>query len=294
MGTLFSGLTLALLLRFAKKVDQKANLFLSSALAVIVLKTGELTPFFLPALGPLLFFHVRQLTCPDWQFSRKDTLHFCSLLVGFWMPAWSVLISVLIYLHLSHRLIEDFYRRQRLVMMDRPRFAFRRMDRFLLLLGLACMLLLFGDTFYLTLAVVLIIMAMDAMLKPDSSVQLTTPIIDRSDAKEKGRRLKEVVAANHLYEDAELTLTTLAAKLTISPHDLSRIINMGLEKNFSDLINEFRVREIVRKMQDPAYDQFTLLGIAYECGFNSKTTFNRVFKEMTGKTPLEYKKKPEK
>src|SRR6202042_3681104 len=72
-------------------------------------------------------------------------------------------------------------------------------------------------------------------------------------------------------------------------HDLSRIINLGLEKNFSDFINEFRVREVSRKMQDPACDRLTLLGIAYESGFNSQRTFNRVFKEMTGKTPLEYK-----
>ena len=86
------------------------------------------------------------------------------------------------------------------------------------------------------------------------------PITDRSDAKEKGRRLKEAVAANRFYEDAELTLATLAVKLMVHPHDLSRIINVGLEKNFSDFINEFRVREIARKMQDPAHDRLHAAG----------------------------------
>ncbi|WP_429398996.1 ABC transporter permease [Mucilaginibacter lappiensis] len=195
----------------------------------------------------------------------------------------------MIYLYLSHRLIQDFYSRLRPVLMDRPRFAFRRLNRALLLLGSFCVLSLFSDIFYLAVALVLIGMAADAILKPDSSVQLAMPITDRSDAKEKSRRLKEAVAANRLYEDAELTLTTLAVKLVIHPHDLSRIINLGLDKNFSDFINEFRVREVVGKMQDPAFDNLTLLGIAYESGFNSKTTFNRVFKEMTGKTPVEYK-----
>ena len=289
IGTLFAGLTVALLLGFAKRVNQTANLFLSSALAVMVLKTGGLTPFFLPALGPLLYFYVRQLTCPDRQFGRKDMLHFCPLVLGYWAPAWLVLISVIIYLYLSHRLIEDFYRRLRPVLMDRPRFAFRRLDGALLLLGFLCVLSLFSGVFYLTIAFVMIGMATEAMLKPDISVQLTTPITDRSDAREKGRRLKEVVAVNCLYGDAELTLTTLAVKLSIHPHDLSRIINVGLEKNFSDFINEFRVREVARKMQDPVYDRLTLLGIAYESGFNSQRTFHRVFKEMTGKTPLEYK-----
>jgi putative ABC transport system permease protein len=294
LGTLFPGLTLALLLGFAKKVGREANMFLGLALVVIVLKTGGLTPFFLPALGPLLYFYVRQLTCPDLQFRRKDMLHFCSLLVGYWMPGWLILISVIIYLYLSHRLIQDFYNRLRPVLMDRPRFAFRWLDRVLPLLGLLCTLSLFNDIFFLTIAFVLIGMAADAMLKSDSGVQQMMPITDRSDAREKSRRLKEAVAANRLYEDAELTLTTLAVKLTIHPHDLSRIINVGLEKNFSDFINEFRVREVARKMLDPAYDRLTLLGIAYESGFNSQRTFNRVFKEMTGKTPVEYKNSLEK
>src|SRR5258708_25402324 len=66
-------------------------------------------------------------------------------------------------------------------------------------------------------------------------------------------------------------------------------MNVALGKNFNDFINEYRIREVARKMQDPAYDRITLLGIAYDCGFNSKTTFNRAFRQMTGKSPAEYK-----
>lgn len=288
-GTLFSGLTLALLLAFANRPGKAASLFLSSALTVMVLKTGGLTAFFLPSLGPLLYFYVRKLSSPDRRFHRKDLLHFCSLLAAFWMPAWLALISVIIYLYLAHRLVEDFYRRLRPVLMDRPRFAFRRLESILLLLGFFCVLSLFNDIFYLAVAFILIGMAVEAILKPDTDVRLAMPITDRSDAREKGRRLRETVAANRLFEDAELTLTSLAVKLMMHPHDLSRIINQGIGKNFSDFINEFRVREISRKIQDPAYDRLTLLGIAYESGFNSKRTFNRVFKEVTGKTPVEYK-----
>lgn len=289
MAILFSGFTLALLLAFAKREGQTANLFLSAALAVIVLKTAGFSPIFLPALGPLLYFYVRQMTAPNLQFGRKDVLHFCPLLVAYWMPGWLVLISVVIYLYLSHRLIQHFYNRVQPVLTDRPRFAFRRLDKALHLLGLLCILWLFNDALSFIVAFVLIGMAAEVMLKSDSSAQLATPITDRYDAKEKSRRLKEAVAANRLYEDAELTLTSLAVKLNIPPHDLSRIINVGMEKNFSDFINEFRVRETARKMQDPANDRLTLLGIAYESGFNSQRTFNRVFKEMTGKTPMEYK-----
>lgn len=289
LGTIFTGLTLALLLGLAKRAGQKGNLFLSLALAVIVLKVGGLIPFLLPALGPLLYFYVRQLTSPDRDFHWKNMLHFCPLLIGYWMPVWLVLIPAIIYLYLSHLLIEAFYNRLHPVLMDRPRFAFRRLDRVLILLGLFCAFWLFYEIFSFGVAFVLIGMAGETILKPDSNAELTMPITDRSNEREKGRRLKEAVAVNRLFEDAELTLTTLALKLNIHPHDLSRIINTGLGKNFNDFINEFRVREIARKMQDPVYDRFTLLGIAYESGFNSQRTFNRVFKEMTGKTPVDYK-----
>ena len=282
-------MTLTLLLLLTKKPGRSANLFLGLALVVIIFKTSGLTTLFLPALGPLSYFYVRQLTCTGQQFRWKDALHFCSLSVAYWIPDWLILISVVVYLYLSHRLIEDFYARLRPVLMDRPRFAFRRLDGALLLIGLLYLSAIVSDAFFFIIALVLITMAINAIVKPDGNLQLTMPITDRSDAKEKSRRLKEAIAAGRLYEDAELTLTTLAIKLNIHPHDLSRIINVGLEKNFNDLINEFRVREVARKMHDPAYDKFTLLHIGYESGFNSQRTFNRVFKEMTGKTPIEYK-----
>ena len=67
-------------------------------------------------------------------------------------------------------------------------------------------------------------------------------------------------------------------------------INEGLQKNFTNFINEYRINAVIRHFENPDYNNITLLGIAYDCGFNSKTTFNRVFKKLTNKTPLEYKK----
>src|SRR6185312_11185263 len=116
-------------------------------------------------------------------------------------------------------------------------------------------------------------------LKPSPSAEL----------KQKGAWLKNVVKANLYYQDPELSLTSLAEKLDLSPHELYRIINTALKKSFNDFISEYRVGDVIQKMQDPAYDHITLLGIAYDAGFNSKSTFNRIFKEMTGKSPIEYK-----
>ncbi|NOW96122.1 ABC transporter permease [Mucilaginibacter sp. SG564] len=289
LATLFSGLTLALLLGFTKKNGHTTNLFLNFALTVSVLKTGGMVSFFSPALGPLLYFYVRQRITPDRHFSWKDMLHFWLLPAGAWMPAWLIPGSVLIYLYMSYQLIQAFYGQLQPVLMDRPRFAFRRVKKALVWLGFFCILWLFNDLFAFAIAFVLMGMVVHVLLKPEGSTQLSVPVVDRSDAREKGRWLKEVVTVNRLYADPELTLTSLAVRLGIHPHDLSKSINLGLEQNFNDFINGFRVREIVRKMRDPANDRLTLVGIAYESGFNSERTFHRAFKELTGKTPLEYK-----
>ncbi len=105
----------------------------------------------------------------------------------------------------------------------------------------------------------------------------------------KGAWLKRAMEANQYYQDPDLSLNSLAEKLRLQPHELSRVVNTVFKKGFPDFINEYRVLEAARKMQDPAYDNMTLLGIAFEAGFNSKTTFNRIFKQMTGKSPTEYK-----
>lgn len=100
--------------------------------------------------------------------------------------------------------------------------------------------------------------------------------------------------ANLYYQDAELTLSSLAEQLGIHPHELSRIVNIALKKNFNNFVNEYRIRDVTAKMQDPAYDRITLLGMGFDAGFNSKTTFIRAFKQLTGKSPAIYKRELEK
>jgi len=63
--------------------------------------------------------------------------------------------------------------------------------------------------------------------------------------------------------------SSLAEALDIHTHELSRITNVALRKNFNDFINEYSIRVVTRKMKDPAYDRITLLGIAFDAGFNS-------------------------
>ena len=86
----------------------------------------------------------------------------------------------------------------------------------------------------------------------------------------------------------EFSFQMMVDELGISRQNLSQIINTGQKKNFYKLINEFRVEEVEKKLANQECKDLTLLGIAFDCGFNSKTTFNRIFKENTGMTPTAY------
>jgi AraC-like DNA-binding protein len=93
------------------------------------------------------------------------------------------------------------------------------------------------------------------------------------------------------YLDSELTLPQLAEKLRTSTHHLSQLINEGLGVNFADFINQYRIEAVKSKLRDPAVGHLKIEEIAYQTGFNSKSTFQAAFKKFAGVTPSEYRKK---
>ncbi len=90
------------------------------------------------------------------------------------------------------------------------------------------------------------------------------------------------------YKDPTLTLLQLAKETHTSPNQLSRVINKGFEMNLNDFINQYRVEAVKKALGEPQHQHLTLLAIALDCGFNSKTTFNRAFKKHTNSTPAQY------
>ncbi|MBX2821135.1 MAG: AraC family transcriptional regulator [Rhodothermaceae bacterium] len=96
----------------------------------------------------------------------------------------------------------------------------------------------------------------------------------------------EKVIVNHqLYKNPRLSLSEVAETLRVKPYQLTEALNGGKGVPFKEYINECRVNEVLRLMRDPEYQQYTLTAIAFEAGFNSKATFNRTFKKVTGKSP---------
>jgi len=114
-------------------------------------------------------------------------------------------------------------------------------------------------------------------------------LLKEMDAKLYVSKITHLMRTEKPYLDANLTLVHLATKLQISSHILSRVINEKFGLNFFDFINQYRIEEVKSKMANPEFDNLSLLGIAFDCGFNTKSAFNRVFKKMTGLTPSEYK-----
>jgi AraC-like DNA-binding protein len=104
------------------------------------------------------------------------------------------------------------------------------------------------------------------------------------------RRLMKHMEEERPYLNQELTLGELSAQINIAKHELTELLNVHIGKNFFTFVNEFRLKAVVRRLSNPDYDHLTIMGVANDCGFNSKSTFNSLFKQFTGKTPSEFKK----
>ncbi|MBD2769610.1 helix-turn-helix transcriptional regulator [Hymenobacter sp. BT664] len=102
-------------------------------------------------------------------------------------------------------------------------------------------------------------------------------------------KLTTLMEEEKLYRNGELTLAGLAEQLTISPHYLSQLLNDKKGQSFYDYVNAYRVEEVKAGLADPSKGHLSLLGLALEAGFNSKTAFNTVFKKITGLSPSAYR-----
>ena len=103
-------------------------------------------------------------------------------------------------------------------------------------------------------------------------------------------KLDIMMREKQLYKQPRLSNQELAMHMEVNTTDLSRIINEGLGKNFFDFVNAYRINEFVQLVQSEVHQHLTLVAIAKEAGFNSKTTFNAAFKKQTGLTPSAFLK----
>ncbi|WP_435352800.1 helix-turn-helix domain-containing protein [Emticicia sp. SJ17W-69] len=103
-------------------------------------------------------------------------------------------------------------------------------------------------------------------------------------------KIEKIMLQDKLYLEPELSLSDLALKLKTNTSVLSSAINSNFGKNFNDFVNEYRVEEFKKQIKLSENQHYTLLAIAFDCGFNSKATFNRAFKKFTGQAPSRFEK----
>ena len=118
------------------------------------------------------------------------------------------------------------------------------------------------------------------------------PRYDPSQLEMLANELRSYMEEEKPYLQPDLSLANLASKLNIPKPELTYLLNNFMGANFFSFVNQYRLKAVIQKLENPKYDHLTILSIAFDCGFNSKSTFNGLFKQLTGMTPTEYRLKP--
>ncbi|MEM9895085.1 MAG: helix-turn-helix domain-containing protein [Bacteroidota bacterium] len=149
----------------------------------------------------------------------------------------------------------------------------------------------------ITIGVVILLIAVDALLQQNlSSVkadfQLTAGKPESITLSEEERlslaEIQKGMETNKYYLQPELSLKDFSKKLHKPTKEVSKLINMGLKKSFIEFVNQYRIDHFKELIKANSAKRYSLLGIAYESGFNSKSTFHRVFRQQEGMSPMDY------
>lgn len=104
-------------------------------------------------------------------------------------------------------------------------------------------------------------------------------------------RLEALMRTEKPYLEPGLAVADLAARLEVKPFLVSRALNIALQQSFPEYVNRYRVAELRDRLDDPRYAHYSLLALAFDSGFNSKASFNRIVKKVTGQPPSELRKR---
>lgn len=129
----------------------------------------------------------------------------------------------------------------------------------------------------------------DSKLKDEETINdkntIKTEMADLDSWKEK---IESLMLVDKMYENPELVISDLSNRLGTHSKKISQVINEGFEMNFNDFVNHYRTKALITKIEEGEHNIQTLLGLALDCGFNSKSTFNRAFRRATNLSPKEY------
>lgn len=140
-------------------------------------------------------------------------------------------------------------------------------------------------TYYLAIAGYLRSQTIELSFTEEKSAEKKT-LLGEKELERLKTKLQNLMETEKIYRAPDLTLADLSRRLGVNSAVLSYAVNHGFGVNFNDFVNEFRIAEVKEKLASA--DDSTLLAVAFDCGFNSKATFNRAFKKFTGVSPKEF------
>jgi AraC-like DNA-binding protein len=247
------------------------------------------------------------LTFIPWLISQRFSYQVYTVLLRtkFWyvftqvLPVIATLLVLFFYgkkLTTIAREYADFDNPKAKIYLRRMSIVFVVMTLFLIMY----ILIQFFDNFYFQIMEIIEILLIAtsfllgyvAYFNPDffeipALTQLKTQFMNYDDTQEV-MRLNQVFEYKMLFMRPKLTVAEVAEELHLPVKYVSHLISTYCGNNFNDFVNKFRVKEAIRRINEPSESHKTLLGIALDSGFSSKSTFNQVFKQYTGKTPSEY------
>ena len=268
---------------------------------------------------PTFSLYVTALTTPDFRIERRHAIHLLPLVIGFALlsqpPLFQIAVKVIVvlpYLILAHIQVRAFAVQSKDFMSDITLlhlnwlrtlltgvYAMLAVDALDVVTGPAVQVWILVPSVgligmlalaYFSLRVSPVFAHETRYRSPALEQKKETNRLPEDQLERQKERLIEVLEEKQLYLNHELRLSDLAEALDIRPYRVSEILNRGLQTTFYDLINSYRVEEVKRRFADPACRHYSLLAIAEEVGFRSKSSFNTVFKKHTRMTPSDYRK----
>jgi AraC-like DNA-binding protein len=280
------------------------------------------------AFGPLIFFYTRKLTNNHFQFRPIHLIHFIPVIFqtllywflffqdyGFKNWYWhnwhspvtyriefiGTFISLAIYTLLSLRLVlgyqkwvkDNFSENSKLTLnwLRLVLGGFLILSVFWLIeVVLREVFTVYNDYTAITLGLMTFVLAMGGLSQSKSKeVSYSPEPLRKIELQEEKLQIIKARMDDHQdYLNPTLTLKEFANSCNLPSRTISEHLNQGLNKTFHDFVNEYRVEAVKKKLSTDEKNKYTLESIAYDCGFNSKATFNRIFKKFTGVTPGNY------